>query len=134
MPFGECTVTLQDVAFQLGLPVDGEVVSGCLGVYVYRSEYHHHFPHQLRPARHPNHRPVSHSQLDLVRPQIQNQEHHQAHQHEQPQHVEDHESELPLLPQASMSMHHPPSSTEDSALMPRSSRHHLSISQATRVI
>ncbi|RYQ99456.1 hypothetical protein Ahy_B07g087388 isoform E [Arachis hypogaea] len=31
LPFGECTVTLQDVAFQLGLPVDGEAVSGCLG-------------------------------------------------------------------------------------------------------
>ncbi|RYR51324.1 hypothetical protein Ahy_A06g026342 [Arachis hypogaea] len=26
MPFGECTVTLQDVAFQLGLPVDREAV------------------------------------------------------------------------------------------------------------
>ncbi|RYR24900.1 hypothetical protein Ahy_B02g058479 [Arachis hypogaea] len=23
MPFGECTITLQDVAYQLGLPVDG---------------------------------------------------------------------------------------------------------------
>ncbi|RYR13538.1 hypothetical protein Ahy_B04g070476 isoform F [Arachis hypogaea] len=33
MPFGECTVTLQDVAFQLGLPVDGEAVSGCLGFH-----------------------------------------------------------------------------------------------------
>ncbi|RYR59600.1 hypothetical protein Ahy_A05g025504 isoform H [Arachis hypogaea] len=33
MPFGECTVTLQDVAFQLGLPVDGEAVSGCLGEF-----------------------------------------------------------------------------------------------------
>ncbi|XP_072073810.1 protein MAIN-LIKE 2-like [Arachis hypogaea] len=30
MPFGECTVTLQDVAYQLGLPVDGLPVSGCL--------------------------------------------------------------------------------------------------------
>ncbi|RYR04829.1 hypothetical protein Ahy_B06g084610 [Arachis hypogaea] len=30
MPFGECTVTLQDVAYQLGLPIDGEAVSGCL--------------------------------------------------------------------------------------------------------
>ncbi|RYR74348.1 hypothetical protein Ahy_A02g009024 [Arachis hypogaea] len=28
MPFGECTVTLQDVALQLGLPVDGEAMSG----------------------------------------------------------------------------------------------------------
>ncbi|RYQ80790.1 hypothetical protein Ahy_Scaffold1g106959 isoform C [Arachis hypogaea] len=33
MPFGECTVTLQDVAFQLGLPIDGEAVSGCLGEF-----------------------------------------------------------------------------------------------------
>ncbi|RYR12622.1 hypothetical protein Ahy_B04g070076 isoform F [Arachis hypogaea] len=30
MPFGECTITLQDVAYQLGLPVDGDYVSGCL--------------------------------------------------------------------------------------------------------
>ncbi|XP_072078733.1 serine/threonine-protein phosphatase 7 long form homolog [Arachis hypogaea] len=30
MPFGECTITLQDVAYQLGLPIDGEPVSGCL--------------------------------------------------------------------------------------------------------
>ncbi|RYR74165.1 serine/threonine-protein phosphatase 7 long form homolog isoform X1 [Arachis hypogaea] len=30
MPFGECTVTLQDVSYQLGLPIDGEAVSGCL--------------------------------------------------------------------------------------------------------
>ncbi|RYQ92722.1 hypothetical protein Ahy_B09g098939 [Arachis hypogaea] len=27
MPFGECTITLQDVAYQLGLPVDGQAVS-----------------------------------------------------------------------------------------------------------
>ncbi|RYR31580.1 hypothetical protein Ahy_B01g056406 [Arachis hypogaea] len=33
MPFGECTLTLQDVAFQLGLPVDGEAVSGCLAEF-----------------------------------------------------------------------------------------------------
>ncbi|RYR28736.1 hypothetical protein Ahy_B01g052898 [Arachis hypogaea] len=33
LPFRECTVTLQDVAFQLGLPVDGEAVSGCLGEF-----------------------------------------------------------------------------------------------------
>nr|XP_025607413.1 protein MAIN-LIKE 2-like [Arachis hypogaea]XP_025657603.1 protein MAIN-LIKE 2-like [Arachis hypogaea] len=33
MPFGECTVTLHDVAFQLGLPVDGDAVSGCLGEF-----------------------------------------------------------------------------------------------------
>ncbi|XP_072080929.1 protein MAIN-LIKE 1-like [Arachis hypogaea] len=30
MPFGECTITLQDVAYQLGFPVDGRYVSGCL--------------------------------------------------------------------------------------------------------
>ncbi|RYQ85623.1 hypothetical protein Ahy_B10g105191 [Arachis hypogaea] len=30
MPFGECTITLQNVAYQLGLPVDGLPVSGCL--------------------------------------------------------------------------------------------------------
>ncbi|XP_052109386.1 serine/threonine-protein phosphatase 7 long form homolog [Arachis duranensis] len=34
MPFGECTITLQDVAYQLGLLVDGRYVSGCL------SEFH----------------------------------------------------------------------------------------------
>ncbi|RYR38945.1 hypothetical protein Ahy_A09g044299 [Arachis hypogaea] len=34
MSFGECTITLQDVAYQLGLPVDGRYVSGCL------SEFH----------------------------------------------------------------------------------------------
>ncbi|RYQ90213.1 hypothetical protein Ahy_B09g096439 isoform A [Arachis hypogaea] len=30
MPFGECTITLQDVAYHLGLPIDGQYVSGCL--------------------------------------------------------------------------------------------------------
>ncbi|XP_057756329.1 serine/threonine-protein phosphatase 7 long form homolog [Arachis stenosperma] len=30
MPFRECTITLQDVAYQLGLPVDGQAVSGVL--------------------------------------------------------------------------------------------------------
>ncbi|QHO21380.1 uncharacterized protein DS421_11g346150 [Arachis hypogaea] len=30
MLFGECTITLQDVTYQLGLPIDGEAVSGCL--------------------------------------------------------------------------------------------------------
>ena len=30
MLFGKCTITLQDVAYQLGLPIDGETVSGCL--------------------------------------------------------------------------------------------------------
>ncbi|RYQ88442.1 hypothetical protein Ahy_B09g095630 isoform B [Arachis hypogaea] len=30
MPFGECTITLQDVAYQLGLSIDGKAVSGCL--------------------------------------------------------------------------------------------------------
>ncbi|MED6209286.1 hypothetical protein PIB30_053198 [Stylosanthes scabra] len=30
MPWGECTITLEDVAYQLGLSIDGEPVSGCL--------------------------------------------------------------------------------------------------------
>ncbi|QHN98917.1 uncharacterized protein DS421_13g393480 [Arachis hypogaea] len=30
MPFRECTITLQDVAYQLGLPVDGLPISWCL--------------------------------------------------------------------------------------------------------
>ena len=30
MPCGECTITLQDVAVQIGLPVDGEPVVGSL--------------------------------------------------------------------------------------------------------
>ncbi|QHO11876.1 uncharacterized protein DS421_15g502090 [Arachis hypogaea] len=30
MLFGECTITLQDVAYQLGLPVDGQPISGCM--------------------------------------------------------------------------------------------------------
>ncbi|RYR49897.1 hypothetical protein Ahy_A07g036419 [Arachis hypogaea] len=30
MPFGECTITLQDVTYQLGLLVDGLPVSRCL--------------------------------------------------------------------------------------------------------
>ncbi|RYQ94947.1 hypothetical protein Ahy_B08g089919 [Arachis hypogaea] len=30
MPFEECSITLQDVAYQLGLPIDGKAVSGCL--------------------------------------------------------------------------------------------------------
>ncbi|XP_057760078.1 serine/threonine-protein phosphatase 7 long form homolog [Arachis stenosperma] len=33
MPFGECTITLQDVAYQLGLLVDGRYVSGCLSEF-----------------------------------------------------------------------------------------------------
>ncbi|QHO22718.1 uncharacterized protein DS421_12g357530 [Arachis hypogaea] len=33
MPFGECTITLQDVAYQLGLTVDGRYVSGCLSEF-----------------------------------------------------------------------------------------------------
>ncbi|RYQ91096.1 hypothetical protein Ahy_B09g096956 isoform B [Arachis hypogaea] len=37
MPFGECTVTLQDVVFQLGLPIDGRAVSGFL------AEFHERF-------------------------------------------------------------------------------------------
>ncbi|RYQ82136.1 hypothetical protein Ahy_B10g100731 [Arachis hypogaea] len=30
MPFRECTITLQDVAYQLGLQIDGQYISGCL--------------------------------------------------------------------------------------------------------
>ncbi|XP_025628913.1 protein MAIN-LIKE 1-like [Arachis hypogaea] len=30
MPFGECTITLQDIAYHFGLPIDGQYVSGCL--------------------------------------------------------------------------------------------------------
>ncbi|MED6150262.1 hypothetical protein PIB30_070752 [Stylosanthes scabra] len=30
MSRGECTITLEDVAYQLGLPIDGEPVTGCL--------------------------------------------------------------------------------------------------------
>ncbi|XP_020962385.1 serine/threonine-protein phosphatase 7 long form homolog [Arachis ipaensis] len=33
MPFGECTITLQDVAYQLGLSIDGVPVSGCLNEF-----------------------------------------------------------------------------------------------------
>ncbi|KAF1893438.1 hypothetical protein Lal_00001913 [Lupinus albus] len=28
LPMGECTVTLKDVAYQLGLPIDGNIVTG----------------------------------------------------------------------------------------------------------
>ncbi|QHO38825.1 uncharacterized protein DS421_4g123800 [Arachis hypogaea] len=30
MPFRECTITLQDVAYQIALPVDGQAVFGCM--------------------------------------------------------------------------------------------------------
>ncbi|RYQ97850.1 hypothetical protein Ahy_B08g093919 [Arachis hypogaea] len=30
MPFGECTITLQDLAYQFGLPINGHAVSRCL--------------------------------------------------------------------------------------------------------
>ncbi|RYR53090.1 hypothetical protein Ahy_A06g027979 [Arachis hypogaea] len=30
MPSGECTITLQDVVYQLGLPVNGKAVNKCL--------------------------------------------------------------------------------------------------------
>ena len=35
LPYGECTITLQDVAFQLGLHIDGEPVSGCISSWEY---------------------------------------------------------------------------------------------------
>ncbi|RYR65702.1 hypothetical protein Ahy_A03g011632 [Arachis hypogaea] len=35
MPFGEYTITLQDVAYQLGLPIDGKAISGCLTDFEY---------------------------------------------------------------------------------------------------
>ncbi|XP_025625583.1 protein MAIN-LIKE 2-like [Arachis hypogaea] len=34
MSFRECTITLQDVAYQLKLPIDGHHVSGCLTDFV----------------------------------------------------------------------------------------------------
>ncbi|XP_072073858.1 serine/threonine-protein phosphatase 7 long form homolog [Arachis hypogaea] len=43
MPFGECTITLQDVAYQLGLPVDGQAISGCM------TDFHMHIE-GARPA------------------------------------------------------------------------------------
>ncbi|RYR70132.1 hypothetical protein Ahy_A03g016646 [Arachis hypogaea] len=43
MPFGECTVTLQDVAFQLGLPVDGKAISGRLAKF-------ENFMEEVRPT------------------------------------------------------------------------------------
>ncbi|XP_072067037.1 serine/threonine-protein phosphatase 7 long form homolog [Arachis hypogaea] len=43
MPFRECTITLQDVAFQLRMPVDGQAVSGCM------TDFHLHIE-GARPA------------------------------------------------------------------------------------
>ncbi|RYQ88330.1 hypothetical protein Ahy_B09g095585 isoform F [Arachis hypogaea] len=43
MPFKECTITLQDVAYQLRLPVDGHAVSGCM------TDFHMHIE-GARPA------------------------------------------------------------------------------------
>ncbi|XP_020972880.1 protein MAIN-LIKE 1-like [Arachis ipaensis] len=37
LPWGECTITLEDVAMQLGLPVDGQPVSGTLRLW---SKFH----------------------------------------------------------------------------------------------
>ncbi|QHN99643.1 uncharacterized protein DS421_13g399640 [Arachis hypogaea] len=31
LPCGEMTITLQDVTYQLGLRIDGDPVSGCIG-------------------------------------------------------------------------------------------------------
>ncbi|RYR35460.1 hypothetical protein Ahy_A10g050604 isoform D [Arachis hypogaea] len=44
MPFGECTITLQDVAYQLGLSVDGLPVYGCL------TDFHERFRVLLNDA------------------------------------------------------------------------------------
>ena len=33
LPYGECTITLQDVALQLGLHIDGDPVSGCMSLW-----------------------------------------------------------------------------------------------------
>ncbi|KAL4349785.1 hypothetical protein AHAS_Ahas10G0076700 [Arachis hypogaea] len=38
MPFGEVTITLQDVAYKLALPVDGKAVSGCPNNFEYFME------------------------------------------------------------------------------------------------
>ncbi|RYR04990.1 hypothetical protein Ahy_B06g084817 [Arachis hypogaea] len=38
MSFGECSITLQDVTYQLGLLIDGEAVSGCL------TDFEQHIP------------------------------------------------------------------------------------------
>ncbi|KAL4321179.1 hypothetical protein AHAS_Ahas14G0084600 [Arachis hypogaea] len=38
MPFGECTITLQDVAYQFDLPIDGHAVSGCLNDFEHLME------------------------------------------------------------------------------------------------
>ncbi|RYR05172.1 hypothetical protein Ahy_B06g085042 [Arachis hypogaea] len=43
MPFRECTITLQDVAYHQGLLVNGKVVSGCLIDF-------EHFMEDGRPA------------------------------------------------------------------------------------
>ncbi|XP_072084341.1 serine/threonine-protein phosphatase 7 long form homolog [Arachis hypogaea] len=43
MPFGECTITLQDVAYLLGLLVNGQAVSGCM------TDFHLHIE-GARPA------------------------------------------------------------------------------------
>ncbi|KAL4321327.1 hypothetical protein AHAS_Ahas14G0099400 [Arachis hypogaea] len=37
LPCGEMTITLQDVAYQLGLRIDGDPISGCIGGW----EQHH---------------------------------------------------------------------------------------------
>ncbi|RYR15849.1 hypothetical protein Ahy_B04g072786 isoform C [Arachis hypogaea] len=57
MLFGECTITFQDVAYQLGLPVDGRYVSGCLTdfhVYIEGGrqawQWFHELPGVLPPA------------------------------------------------------------------------------------
>ncbi|KAL4315937.1 hypothetical protein AHAS_Ahas15G0235000 [Arachis hypogaea] len=122
MPFGECTVTLQDVAFQLGLPIDGRAVSGCLAEF-------ENFMEGGRPAWErfqdlfgelppPNKVKQMTVQHDLVQPHSQNWGHQQAQQQYQSQHMEDPGSERKVLPLALMLRHHPSSSTGDLAQMP----------------
>ncbi|RYR47051.1 hypothetical protein Ahy_A07g032960 [Arachis hypogaea] len=38
MPWGECTITLQDVVYHFGLRADGDLVSGCFRDF--QAHYH----------------------------------------------------------------------------------------------
>ncbi|QHO36373.1 uncharacterized protein DS421_9g283280 [Arachis hypogaea] len=56
LPWGECTITLEDVAMQLGLPIDGQPVSGTLRSW---SKFHQRdiweWCHELLGEVHPGH-------------------------------------------------------------------------------